>query len=147
MYSGAIHETMAANEDELIREILSKYRTIAVVGMSRDPSKDAHTVPKYMIDRGYNIIPVNPFADEILGKKVYKSLTDVPVPIDIVDVFRPSDQVGPVVDEALKTSAKVIWMQLGIRNEEAASMAREAGLTVIQDRCLRIEARRFEARA
>lgn len=134
---------MAAREDEEIGEILTRYRTVAVVGCSRDPRKDAHTVPSYLQDNGYRIVPVNPFADEILGEKAYKNLREIPFTIEIVEVFRPSDHVGAVVEDALRTEAKVIWMQLGIRNEEAAEKARAAGLTVIQDRCMRTELKRL----
>lgn len=130
-------------EDEAIREVLETYETVAVVGCSRDPAKDAHTVPRFLQEHGYRIVPVNPFADEILGETAYSSLKDIPFSIDIVDVFRPSDQVGPVVEDALETDAKVVWMQLGIRNEEAARRAREAGLQVFQDRCMRIEVNRL----
>ncbi len=126
-------------DDRRLKEILGKYRTVAVVGISRDPTKDAHTVPRYLQQQGYRIVPVNPFADEILGEKAYKSLRDIPFDIDIVDIFRPSDQVGPVVDEALQTNAKVIWMQLGIEDEEAAAKAKRAGKEVVMDRCLRVE--------
>ncbi len=128
------------------REILATYRTIAVVGCSKDPGKDAHTVPAYLQAHGYRIIPVNPTATEILGEKAYPSLSAVPIPYDIVDVFRPSDQVGPVVDEAVRAGrAKVIWMQLGISNEAAARKARAAGLQVVMDRCMRTE-HRFSTR-
>lgn len=125
-----------------IPAILTKYRTIAVVGCSKDPSKDAHTVPAYMQSHGYRIIPVNPTATEILGEKAYPNLSAVPEPYDIVNVFRPSDQVEPIVDEAIQAGkAKVIWMQLGIANERAAEKARAAGIHVVQDRCLRVEHR------
>ncbi len=130
-------------DDETIREVLGTYRTVAVVGCSRDPRKDAHTVPAFVQAHGFRIVPVNPFVDEILGEKAYDNVKDIPFSIDIVDVFRPSDQVGPVVDDALETDAKVIWMQLGIRNEKAAQKAREAGLVVIQDRCMRTELQRL----
>jgi len=124
------------------KEVLATYRTIAVVGCSKDPGKDAHTVPAYMQAHGYRVIPVNPTATEILGERAYPSLAAVPEPYDIVCLFRPSDQVGPIVDEAIRTGkAKVIWMQLGIANEAAAAKARAAGLRVIMDRCLRIEHR------
>lgn len=132
---------MASDDD--IREILTTYKTVAVVGCSSSPLKDAHIVPKYLQDHGYRMIPVNPFSDEILGEKCYDSVQDIPFSIDIVDVFRPSDQVGPVVAQALETDAKVIWMQLGIRNEEAAKKARAAGLKVIQNLCIRIEHQRL----
>ncbi len=125
-----------------IPAILTKYRTIAVVGCSKEPSKDAHTVPAYMQSHGYRIIPVNPTATEILGEKAYPNLSAVPEPYDIVNVFRPSDQVEPIVDEAIRAGkAKVIWMQLGIANERAAVKARAAGIHVVQDRCLRVEHR------
>ena len=124
------------------KEILAKYRTIAVVGCSKDPAKDAHTVPAYMQSKGYRIIPVNPTATEILGVKAYPNLSAIPDPYDIVNVFRPSDQVGPIVDEAIGAGrAKVIWMQLGIANEPAAARARAAGMQVVMDRCLRVEHR------
>ncbi|HEV8594520.1 MAG TPA: CoA-binding protein [Thermoplasmata archaeon] len=124
------------------QEILAKYRTIAVVGCSKDPSKDAHTVPAYMQSHGYRIIPVNPTATEILGEKAYPNLSAVPEPYDIVNVFRPSDQVEPIVDEAIQAGkAKVVWMQTGIVNERAAEKGRAAGLTVLMDRCMRVEHR------
>jgi len=124
------------------REILLKHRTIAVVGCSKDPTKDAHTVPAYMQSQGYRIVPVNPTATEILGEKAYPNLGAVPNSYDIVDIFRPSDQVGPIVDEAIRAGkAKVIWMQTGIVNEAAAAKARAAGIQVVMDRCLRTEHR------
>ncbi len=131
-------------EDEEIRDILTTYSTVAVVGCSRDPAKDAHTVPRFVQENGYRVVPVNPFVDEILGEKAYANVKDIPFSIDIVNIFRTSDQVGPVVDDALQTDAKVIWMQLGIRNEGAAEKARASGLKVIQDRCMRIELQRME---
>jgi len=124
------------SEDDQVRKILREIHTIAVVGCSKDPAKDAHRVPKYMQMHGYRIIPVNPTATEILGEKAFPSLEAVPVPYDAVDIFRPSADVPPVVDQAIRGPAKVVWMQLGIRNEEAAKKARAAGKTVIQDRCL-----------
>ncbi len=125
--------------DPELRDILTRYRTIAVVGCSTNPEKDAHRIPAYLQAQGYRIIPVNPFAEEILGETAYPSLLDVPDDFDIVDVFRPSDDVPPVVDQALETPAKVVWMQLGIRHEAAARKAREAGLLVVQDRCMKVE--------
>jgi predicted CoA-binding protein len=135
-----------------IEEILTKYKTVAVVGLSREPSKDSHRVSAYLKKQGYRIIPVNPFADEILGEKSYKSLLDIPPEIqktiEIVDVFRRAEDVPPVVAEAVKLKRKfgkpyVVWMQLGIVNEEAAETARKAGLTVIMDRCMMVEHRRL----
>lgn len=129
------------SEDELIREILTKYKNIATIGFSKDPTKPAHQVPKFLISKGYNVIPVNPTVDEILGRKAYKSILDVPEKVEVVEVFRPSSEVPKIVDEILervkqKGDVKVIWLQEGIRNDEAAEKARKAGLIVIQDRCM-----------
>ncbi|MEM3103842.1 MAG: CoA-binding protein, partial [Candidatus Nitrosocaldus sp.] len=123
--------------DDEIKSILS-LKNIAVVGISRDPNKDAHIVPRYLMESGYNIIPVNPLADEILGRKVYKSLKDVPddVRIDVVDVFRPSDQVLPIVKEAIEKGVKAVWLQLGIYNREAVEEARRHGIKVVYNRCM-----------
>ena len=127
-------------DDGLLREVLTKYRRIAVVGMSKNAEKEAHTVPKYLLERGYEVIPVNPTATEILGLRAYPTLSAVPGGYDVVDVFRPSTDVPAVVDEAIKDGrGKVIWTQLGIRNEEAARRAEAAGFTVIQSRCMRTE--------
>ena len=123
-------------DETQIRRILGEIHTIAVVGCSKDPAKDAHRVPNYMQMNGYRIIPVNPTATEILGEKAYPSLDAVPIPFDAVDIFRPSPDVPPIVDQAIKSPAKVIWMQLGIRNDEAAKKAQTAGKIVIQDRCM-----------
>lgn len=123
-------------DETQIRKILGEIKTIAVVGCSKDPAKDAHRVPKYMQMNGYRIIPVNPTATEILGEKAYPSLDAVPIPFDAVDIFRPSSDVPPIVDQAIKSPAKVIWMQLGIRNEDAAKKAQAGGKIVIQDRCM-----------
>jgi len=139
-------------EDE-INNILKKYRTVAVVGLSRDPSKDSYMVAKFLKSRGWRIIPVNPFATEILGEKCYKSLLDLPADIqktiEVVDIFRPSRDVSPIVDQAIQLKEKngkpyVVWMQLGIINEEAAARARKAGLTVIMNRCMKIESERLD---
>ena len=124
--------------DSEIKQILSM-KNVAVVGMSRDPSKDAHHVPKYLIENGYNVIPVNPTAEEILGRKCYKSLLDVPDKIDIVDVFRPSEDVPPIVKDAITKGAKVVWMQLGISNNEAAQEASKHGIKVVYNRCMLVE--------
>ncbi len=123
-------------DETQIRRILSEIRTIAVVGCSKDPAKDAHRVPKYMQLHGYRIIPVNPTATEILGEKAYPALDAVPIRFDAVDIFRPSADVPPIVDQAIKSPAKIIWMQLGIRNDEAGKKAQAAGKIVIQDRCM-----------
>lgn len=134
---------MVIDEDEKIKEVLTRYKTIAVVGCSRNPEKDAHKVPKYMKEHGYRIIPVNPFANEILGEKAYKSVSEIKESVDIVDVFRPSEEVLEVVKEALKIRPKVVWMQLGIKNEDAAKLAEENRIDVVMDRCIKIEHERL----
>ncbi len=137
-----------------IRSILQKNRTVAIVGLSRDPSKDSYLVAEYLQSKGYRIIPVNPFSDEVLGEKCYKSLLEMPenvqATMEIVDIFRPSQDVLPIVDEAIHLrerfgNLKVIWMQLGIVNEEAAKKARGAGLTVVMDKCMKTERANLEA--
>jgi predicted CoA-binding protein len=132
-------------EDEMIRDILTSVRTIALVGASADPSRDSNDVMAFLLDRGYEVIPVNPAAgvEEILGRKVYASLAEVPVPIDMVDVFRRSEAAGAVCDEAVAAGAGVVWMQLGVINEEGKQRAEAAGLRVVMDRCPKIETRRL----
>lgn len=126
-------------------EILKKYRTIAVVGLSNDPMRASLSVAKYMQDHGYRIIPVNPEETEVLGEKAYPDLASVPEPIEIVDLFKRSEHVPPFVDEAIAVGAKVVWMQSGISNAEAAAKARAAGLDVIEDTCIRTAHRRLMA--
>ncbi|MCS7117500.1 MAG: CoA-binding protein [Thaumarchaeota archaeon] len=128
--------------DEDVRKILSLKRVV-VVGMSKDPAKPAHYVPKYLHERGYEVIPVNPTADEILGLKVFKSLAEVRGQIDIVEVFRPSEEVPGVVREALKLSPRTIWLQEGIYHPEAVELARQRGVTVVWDRCMMKEHKRL----
>lgn len=118
-------------------------KNIAVVGMSKNPEKAAHYVPKYLDEKGYNIIPVNPTADEILGKKCYHKLSEISDNIDIVDIFRPSEQVLPVISEAIKLKPKVIWLQEGIHNLEAESLAQKAGIDVVFNRCMLAEHQRL----
>jgi len=139
----AVHPMAKVVNDRELRTILGRYRRIAVVGMSKDPQKDAQRIPLYLKNTGYEIIPVNPTATDIAGMKAYKSLLEIPFDFDIVQIFRPSEAVPPIVDEALKTKAKVIWMQLGIINDEAAEKARMAGRIVVQDRCMMVEHRRL----
>ena len=124
---------------EEIKRILSENKTIAVVGLSPKWNRPSHFAAKYMKEHGYKIIPVNPGYDKILGEKCYKTLLDIPEPVDIVDIFRRSKDVPPIVDDAIKIGAKVVWMQLTVINEEAAQKAREAGLEVVMDRCVKIE--------
>jgi len=128
--------------DEQIRNILSLNK-VAVVGMSKNSSKAAHYVPKYLFDNGYDIIPVNPTTDEILGKRCYDSISEINEEIDIVDVFRPSDQVLPFIQEAIKKKPKVIWLQEGIHNSEAEELARKEGITVVFNRCMLAEHQRL----
>ena len=128
--------------DDQIREILSLNK-VAVIGMSKNSSKAAHYVPKYLSDNGYDVIPVNPSSDEILGEKCYDSVLDIDEQIDIVDVFRPSDQVLPFVKEAIKKNPKVIWLQEGIHNSEAEELAKSHGIKVIFNRCMLAEHQRL----
>jgi len=128
--------------DEQIKKFY-ELKNIAVVGMSKNPEKAAHYVPKYLAEKGYNIIPVNPTTDEILGKRCYSELSDIQEPVDIVDVFRPSEQVVPVINEAVKLKPKVIWLQEGIHNIEAESLAQKAGIEVIFNRCMLAEHQRL----
>ncbi len=131
-----------------IREIISKYRVVAVVGISADENKPSYRVSAYLIQQGYEVIPVNPTIDQVLGQKSYKNLLDIPPEIaktiEIVDIFRKAQDVPPIVDQAIQLKQQygapyVIWMQLGIVNEQAAEKAQQAGLTVIMDRCLMVE--------
>ena len=137
-----------------IEAILKRNKVIAVVGCSRDPTKDAHTVPRYMKGHGYRIIPINPFADEILGERCYKSLADMPEHaqkiVEVVNIFRPSEDVPPIVEQSIRLREKygrlaVIWTQLGIMNEAAAKRAEDAGLAVVMDRCIMVEHRRLSS--
>jgi uncharacterized protein len=122
-----------------IRKIL-ELRNIAVVGMSNTEGKPANFVPKYLIENGYNIIPVNPTTSEVLGRKSYASISDVPEQVDIVDVFRRSEDVPIVIEDAInKKGVKVIWMQSGIYNEEAERRAKENGIDVVFNRCMKVE--------
>ena len=122
-----------------IREVL-RMKNVAVVGMSNTEGKPANFVPKYLIENGYNVIPVNPTITEVLGRKAFPKVSDVPGQVDIVDVFRRSDDVPPVVDDAIKKKGiKVIWMQSGIYNEVAERKAKENGIYVIYNRCMKVE--------
>jgi len=130
-------------EDNEIKEILSQYKVIAVVGLSDDPSKDSNRVAKYLIDQGYTVVPVNPTKETILGLKSYPDLKSIPFKVDIVDIFRKPADVPPVVDEAIAIGAKVVWMQLGIAHNDAAKKAKDAGLKVVQSKCIKIEHTRY----
>lgn len=130
------------HSDDEIRKILS-LKNVAVVGMSKNHEKAANYVPSYLIKQGYNVIPVNPTADTILERKSHASLQDIEQPIDVVDVFRPSDQVLAVVEEAIKKKPKVIWLQEGIHNPQAEDLARKAGIQVVFNRCMLAEHQRL----
>jgi predicted CoA-binding protein len=117
-------------------EILRKYRTIAVVGLSDNPMRPSHGVSQYMKGQGYKIIPVNPGHAQILGEKAYRSLEEIPEPVEIVNIFRRSEMIPPIVDSAIAIGAKAVWMQEGIVHEEAAEKARAAGLEVVMDTCI-----------
>src|SRR6267142_4122899 len=127
---------------DAILELLKKYKTIAVVGLSSNPMRPSYDVTEYMQAAGYRIIPVNPNERKVLGEKSYARLEDVREKIEIVNVFRRAGEVPPVVESAIRVGAKVVWMQLGIENEEAAAMARAAELVVVEDACILVEHRR-----
>jgi predicted CoA-binding protein len=124
---------------EEIKQILENTKNIAVVGLSDNPDRTSYMVSEAMQNKGYRIIPVNPNAEQILGEKCYASLADIPLPIDIVNVFRRSEYIVPIAEEVVQIKAKVMWLQLGIYNEEAAVLASEHGITVIMDRCIKVE--------
>ena len=138
--------------DEALKEILESHSTVAVVGLSRNPSKDSYRVAEYLQSQGYRIVPVNPVAEEILEEKSYPSLLELPDAlkraVGIVDIFRPPEAVLPIVEDAIKLrelhgAPHVVWMQLGIVNEEAAEKARAAGIMVVLDRCIKVEHQRL----
>lgn len=122
-----------------LRRILQQTRSIAVVGLSANWHRPSYFAAKYMQDRGYTVIPVNPMYDEVLGRKCYPALREIPEPVDMVDVFRKPEDVMPVVEDAIAIGARSIWFQLGVINEAAARRAEEAGLEVVMDRCVKIE--------
>ncbi len=125
-----------------VREILTRHKTVAVVGLSDKPDRDSHRVAAYLQQAGYRIIPVNPNLSEVLGERAYPSLREVPVPVDIVDIFRKPDAVPAIVADAIAIGAKVIWMQDGIAHNAAADQARAAGLKVVMSKCMLREHRR-----
>ncbi|MBA2442870.1 MAG: CoA-binding protein [Rubrobacter sp.] len=132
-----MHENPGRNE---IRALLGEARNVAVVGLSEDPHRPSHGVARALQRFGYRILPVNPtLTGPVLGEKAYASVRDIPEPVDIVDVFRRSEKVLPVAEEAVSAGARVLWMQSGVVNEEAAAYATAHGLTVVMDRCLKVE--------
>ncbi len=118
-------------------DILESYRVVAIVGLSPNEERDSFRVAKYLKEHGYKIIPVNPMAPEVLGQKCYPDLASVPDKVEIVDIFRRASDVPPIVEQAIKIGARAVWMQEGIVNEDAALMARQAGIAVVMDRCIR----------
>jgi predicted CoA-binding protein len=135
------HQAIILTMDDIntLRRILHDSRALAVVGLSADWFRPSYFAAKYMQEHGYRIIPVNPKYESILGEKCYKSLRDIPEKVDLVDVFRKSNDVMPIAEEAIAIGAKVLWQQLGVKNEAAAAKARAAGLEAVMDRCVKIE--------
>lgn len=131
------------NNDIMMKDILLSTKTIASVGLSSNPARESYGIVRYLKSQGYRVIPVNPTATEIMWEKSYPDLESVPEKIDVVQVFRKPEDVPPVVESAIKVGAKVVWMQEGIVNEEAAQKAREAGLQVIMDACMRANHQRL----
>jgi uncharacterized protein len=125
--------TLPTVSDSTLKQLLTDLHTIAVVGISTNPAKDSHMVAAYLKKHGYRIIPVNPAADEVLGEKSYADLRSIPEPVDIVDVFRRPEFLPEIAEQAVAIHAKVLWMQKGISNEEAARIAKQGGITVIED--------------
>ncbi len=117
-------------------KILNQYRTVAIVGASPNPERPSYRVASYLMEHGYQVIPVNPNAPVILGNTSYPDLSSIPEKVEVVDIFRKSEEVMPIVEEAIKIRAKVVWMQEGVINEEAAAKARDAGLLVVMDKCM-----------
>jgi uncharacterized protein len=139
---GTVTGYVEPGEDEL-RAIYADTATIAVVGASANPGKAAHTIPAYLREVGFRIVPVNPAAEEILGVTAYPRLEDVPVPVDVVEVFRPAAEAPEIARSAVAIGAKVLWLQEGIVSEEAAAIAREGGLRVVMDRCMGVTHRKL----
>lgn len=131
------------NEQAIIERILKECQTIAVVGISSNPMRPSNNVSAYMQEAGYKIIPVNPRESQVLGEQAFASLSDLPVKPDLVNVFRRSEDAGAVVDEAIETGAKAVWLQQGIVDEAAGKRAQEAGLLVVMDKCLMVEHNRI----
>ena len=122
--------------DAELKQLMTNASTIAIVGASSNPEKSSYGIMRKLQSVGYHVIPVNPRETEVLGERAYPSLSDIPVPVDIVDVFRRSEDTPPIADEAVKIGAKVLWLQSGIENEDAAARAKAGGLTVVMDSCL-----------
>jgi len=138
-----LKEDQMSNNDAMVEKVLKDAKVIAVVGLSSDPDKPSFEVAHYLQSKGYKIVPVRPDGDTILGEKVYHSLSQIPFPVDIVDIFRKVEFIPAIVDEAIGIHAKAVWMQLGLEHRAAAEKAKQAGLNVVMDRCMLIEYRRL----
>ncbi len=134
---------MPVRTDDELRAALT-HDSVAVVGCSTTPGKAAHDVPRYLLDSGYDVVPVNPYADEVFGREAYDSIVDVEEEVDVVDVFRPSEELDGIVDDVLaRDDVAVLWTQQGISDREATDRAEEAGVTVVEDRCMKVEHQRL----
>lgn len=131
--------------DAQLKEIFENSRTIATVGLSSNPQRPGYYVPEYLILKGYRVIPVNPTMEEALGQKAYPDLLAVPEKVDVVQIFRPPEEVPAIVEQAIKIGARVVWMQIGAANPDAAQVAQAAGLSVVMDKCMMIEHKRLFA--
>lgn len=134
---------MPIEDDAAIRKILETSRTIAVVGASENPNRDSNSIMRFLMNRGYDVYPVNPQYERVLGRKCFPDMASVPVPIDIVDVFRTPEAVPAIVDEAIAVKAKVLWLQFGVIHEEAARKAEQNGIQVLMDHCIAVDHRRL----
>ena len=143
MASGEAGQGCEKRSIMLEEKILNNYRTVAIVGASPNPERASYKVASYLMEHGYHVIPVNPRAPIVLGKTSYPGLSSIPGKVEVVDIFRRSEEVMPIVEEAIKIGAKVVWMQEGVINEEAAAKARDAGLLVVMDKCMRKEYQRL----
>lgn len=132
------------DDPKVIRDVLTRKPRVAMIGASSKPEKASHEVLAYLVDHGFEVVPVNPKEEEILGLRCYPSLEEVPGEVEVVDVFRKPEALGPIAEAAIRKGARVLWMQLGIVNEEAAQRAREAGLDVVMDHCMKQEHARLE---
>lgn len=133
--------------DDELRALLARVKTVAVVGLSPNAARPSHRIAKRLQEWGYRVIPVRPAVSEVLGERAYARLSEIPEPVDLVDVFRSADEIGPIVDECIALGLPAIWIQQGIVNEPAAERARAAGMTVVMDRCIAIDWRRLVAAA
>jgi predicted CoA-binding protein len=130
---------MPEKPESEIADILRSYQVVAVVGLSAEPGRPSYLVAQYLQNHGYRIVPVNPGCQEILGEKCYPSLRDIPFPVEVVDIFRKVEAIPAIVDEAIAVGAKAVWLQLGLEESQSAQKARQAGLQVVQNRCMKIE--------